>query len=208
MWTQRTIPVAGITGLGLSMLLVVGCTRAQQQGPPLVVPYSPLINTRKLCRRLQAKLPEGWKITSVTESEAPKGWARLAGQAGLRLYMENPTATVVHPILGPYHPSFTIWLMPLAWEGSEPTRNQRVRNGEYGQGPFKPDPDPESVPAAYWGTTPPFHYFYTNVGMGPWRKAPVITAKLLAVAHWEPPPAKADRAAPTDTGAPEQDHKP
>ena len=217
MLPRRGHPSPGLCRLAWGTLAMVGC--AQQQ-PALIVPRSPLVDTQKLCQRLQAKLPKGWKIVEVTESDAPRGWHRSSGESGLRIHMTNPEATVTHPILGPYHPTFTIWLMPLAWEGAEPLKNQHVRSGKFTQGPFKPDPDPDTFPAAYWGTTPPFHYFYTNVGMGPWRKAPVITAKVLAVARWTPtpapadtrpaerPPAGADRAGPTDTVAPEQAPEP
>jgi len=179
-------------GLAWLVLVGVGGAGCAQESSDVRLVASPLIDTRALCQDLQAKLPKGWKIESVTEADAPQGWARLAGDPGLRVHMENRGLTMVHPILGSYHPTFTIWLMPLAWEGSEPSRNQHVRGGEFTQGTYKPDPDPQSFPAVYWGTTSPFHYFYTNVGMGPWRKAPVITAKVLAVAHWEPPPAPAD----------------
>ena len=196
MRTQRRMTRGGL-GWALGALFVTGCAQQKE----LVLPQSDLIDTGALCRQLEAKLPRGWRIVSVIETDTPKGWTRLAGARGLRVYMKDPNTRVFHPVLQPYHPFFVIWLMPRAWDGSEPTRDQHIRGGAYQQGTYTPDPDPDPnrIPAAYWGSNAQHHYFHTTAGLGLWRKAPVIAAKILAVTRWRAPASQPAEAPSAET---------
>ena len=212
MWAPRRLGSPCLACVAFGVLLGAGCAKKKQV---VVLPETTVGDTSEICARLQTKLRGGWRIAEVGETDVPKGWTRFAGSPGLRVHMTDPTTTVDHPILGPYHPTFTVWLMPRDWRGSEPMRNQHLRDSGFAQGPIRPDPDPDpdKFPAVYWGTNPYFHYLYMNVGMGPWKKAPVVCAKALSVTRWGAPASQpatqpSEKGAETDPPATEKDDRP
>jgi len=71
-------------------------------------------------------LPEGWRVISIKTAKEPIFWTRSAGGDGIAIEARNPKVTLQSPLTGPYHPSFTLFVMPMEWEGEDRRNGGKV----------------------------------------------------------------------------------
>lgn len=115
-------------------------------------------------------LGANWVVKEMTVVEAPVAWKRVEGGPGFAVTLHNPDETIQDPMVGPYHPSITFYLMPLAWQGeSRDMLAGKITRQGFVAAERLALVEQQVYPARYLGHDRNCRLFRTIVGGGGWN---------------------------------------